>query len=154
MPSFVAKRFGLKYSPPTIALEYEEYKDTETDGDKLKLLTIALPHLKPTDGYEKITQHLIRDHPEHLSNTTVDVAQLHRLVKMLVANLPVSDTEDPATGISADKESIHGDSFDVPGGNAKIDSKELVVESTQELDAHKSEQSSTHNADDMYVHAG
>ena len=82
--------FGLRYNPPTLAVEYAETE--HEDEQALKLMTIDLPELRGTD-VQDVCERIQTQHPKHFGAEIVNAAQLSKLIKMLMDRLQSSDAE-------------------------------------------------------------
>ncbi|KAK3233481.1 hypothetical protein CYMTET_56230 [Cymbomonas tetramitiformis] len=82
-----ARRYALKYNPPSVVLEY-------ADSVKTRLRTVKLLELNATSDVERLTSKVIRSFPRQLDRRTVNREQVKRLVVRLVEKAKNGATVD------------------------------------------------------------
>ena len=75
-------RFGVRYRPPSLALEYR----ADSTG-LVELKEIALEWVRDDSKADDVYDELVKAHDLYLGAHTVSVSQVKRLIQMLIANL-------------------------------------------------------------------
>lgn len=76
-PMLLPLRFGIRYRPPSLAMEFRE-------RDTVQVLEMALSHVSATSSPDEIFNELQKEHDKHLSPNLVSVTQVKRLLQMLI----------------------------------------------------------------------
>eukprot|EP01116_Phalansterium_solitarium_P011327 TRINITY_DN26970_c0_g1_i1.p2 TRINITY_DN26970_c0_g1~~TRINITY_DN26970_c0_g1_i1.p2 ORF type:complete len:191 (+),score=55.44 TRINITY_DN26970_c0_g1_i1:732-1304(+) len=97
--SIKPKRFGLKYDPPTLLLEYE------TAQKKKRRRSMPVKGLAPSSTASKIVDDLVKKNPQHLGARVVSSKQLTRLIQKLL-DRQKKPTAAPLASMPASKPSL------------------------------------------------
>jgi len=92
---FVPKRFGLKYDPPTIIMEYLIPSSGKLYHHKLKM-----PQLKANSDTQEMFDALKKKHNQYFAGSKVSDTQIKTLIDKLKTKLPAtaSKAEEPKAG--------------------------------------------------------
>jgi len=84
-----ARRYAIKYDPPTIILEYE------TPAKEKRLRSVKVQDVQHDTDVDRLTQKIIRSFPRKLDRRSVSSDQIRRLVVKLVASLDGAPAQPP-----------------------------------------------------------
>jgi len=114
----VAKRYALRFNPPSVVLEYR-------DASKSRLRTVKLLGLAADSDVERLATKVIRSFPRALDRRTINREQVKRLVQRLKDYETQKGTETEKSAAEAEirgnTEEAEPEEFDLEGGGADID---------------------------------
>ena len=90
MASLTPRRVAIKFSPPTLILEY-----APSFGRYLHY-KVRMGHLRPSTDPYAVANRLYRDHPRFFDRAKVEFGQTLKLVRRLIDNAIVSSPVAPA----------------------------------------------------------
>ena len=90
MASLTPRRVAIKFSPPTVILEY-----APSFGRYLHY-KVRMGHLRPSTDPYAVANRLYRDHPRFFDRAKVEFGQTLKLVRRLIENAIVSSPAPPA----------------------------------------------------------
>jgi centrosomal protein CEP19 len=107
-PDYQPKRFGLKYEPPTIILEY-----LVPSTGKLYHHRMRLRHLTAASDVMQQLEYLKKRHALYLNTTRLDDEQIMTLIGKLKASLNAADDEIDLNKLSPEEVLKHKQKMDI-----------------------------------------
>mmetsp|Transcript_1513 Transcript_1513/g.2613 ORF Transcript_1513/g.2613 Transcript_1513/m.2613 type:complete len:204 (+) Transcript_1513:303-914(+) len=99
----MAKRYAIKYNPPSVVLEYKH-------ATKIRLRTVKLLDLTADSDVEQLTSKVIRSFPRALDASTINHEQVKRLVQRLKDHVQ-KGTEGAKESLRASPEKVEPEEF-------------------------------------------
>ena len=101
--TMIPLRLGLRFRPPSLALEYKR-----AESGEVELLEMAVATLTDESTADELLVDLQKDYGEALSPGTISVKQVKRLLQMLVDNKK-SQPEKVTSGVEEDEKDADDD---------------------------------------------